>query len=66
MEEKIIVSTSEMGMKFLIKEAYKECKEIIRKEGTLTGAKCMCDKLTKKEWQEKFKGFYWTAALYEK
>ncbi len=38
----------------MTKEAYKECEDKIRDEGTLIGAACVCKKLVDKEWQKKF------------
>jgi len=51
--EKVKVHREEL-IKKMTKEAYKECKEKIRDEGTLVGTGCVCKKLIDKEWQRKF------------
>lgn len=43
----------EKNTKELLRKAYKECKEIIRNDGTLAGARCICKKIENKRWQSK-------------
>lgn len=40
-------------IKEMFKSSYNQCKDIIREKGTIFGAKCVCSKLTDKEWQRK-------------
>lgn len=72
--EKRLIHTSEMATTILVRNAYKECKDMIIKEGTLSATaaesygpftKCICDKLLNKDWREKQLkyGIYWTAPI---
>lgn len=38
-------------VKEMLKSSYHQCKDIIREKGAMYGAKCVCSKLTNKEWQ---------------
>ncbi len=38
-------------VKEMLKSSYHQCKDIMREKGALFGAKCICNKLTNKEWQ---------------
>jgi hypothetical protein len=42
-------------MSAMTQKALRECGELIVKEESLFGGKCICDKIANKEWQEKFK-----------
>lgn len=46
------ILSNENKMDILIRHAKDECFKVIVKEGTLAGAKCMCEKLTDKKWQD--------------
>jgi hypothetical protein len=54
-KEERIYNESEAEMSGMLTKAVKECRGIIRKEGSSSGGRCICDKIANKEWQKKFK-----------